>query len=318
MRRAGVLINLASGRGNGRGQALAEHLRNGKNISLRILNNFNEIAPSLDQLASDGITDLFVSSGDGTIQAALTHLVESERWAAAPRICVLPHGTTNLSAGDIGFKRRSTAAQADFITTLPDATHQTRHSLRVINPKTGGPRHGLTFGAGAAATATRHAQTNFNDKGVKGSLASFATIASGLSKAAFTSPSADDLSRLDRPCFMQIETKDGINHNGPQLMFIATTLNHLFFKTNPFWGKRNGPIRATAIPYPVPNVFRWALPLMFGREDRKVPDGALSFSGNGFAVTCAEPYVMDGEFFEGPENAPLSVEAGPAFTFITG
>ncbi len=317
-RRAGVLINLVSGRGNGKGQALAEHLQNAEHINLCVLDNFSAFTPGLDQMAKDGVTDLFVSSGDGTVQAALTHVVQSGRWAERPRICILPHGTTNLSAGDIGFQRRAISAQAAFITSLPQAKTKTRHSLHVINPKTGGPRHGLTFGAGAAATATRHAQVVYNDRGVKGGLASLATIASALGKAAFTTARAGDLSRLDRPCMMQIEPDGDLKQHGPQLMFMATTLNHLFFKTNPFWGERKGPIRATAIPFPVPNIIRWALPLMYGGDDRKVPDSAWSFSGNGFSIRCEEPYVMDGEFFEGPENGPLRVEAGPAFTFITG
>jgi diacylglycerol kinase (ATP) len=316
--RVGVLINRASGRGNGKGNTLAERLQGVSDISLHVLDGFAALHAALEILARENVSDLFISSGDGTVQAVMTHLAESGKWKSTPRLCVLPHGTTNLSAGDIGFRSRNIATQVNFIKNLPAAKTETRRSLRIVNPKAGSPRHGLTLGAGAAATATRHAQVSYNDKGVRGGFASLATITSGLAKAALTRATPGDDTRLDRPCLMQVEVNGEIRVDGPQLMFMATTLDHLFFKTRPFWGGKNGPIRASVIPYPVPNVLRWAVPLMYGGEDRKVPQGAMSFSGHGFAITCAEPYVMDGEFFEGPLNAPLRVEAGPAFTFITG
>ncbi|MDE2384607.1 MAG: acylglycerol kinase family protein [Alphaproteobacteria bacterium] len=316
-RRAAVLINLASGRGNGKGAKLKALLEAAPNVHVETLHRFDDLDPAMQAFAKARITDLFISSGDGTVQAVLSHIAESGQWHAPPSLCVLPHGTTNLSAGDLGFAEKNIRSQAKFVASLPPAETLTRHTMRVTNPRGQHARHGFTLGAGAAATATRHAQLSYNDKGVKGSFASFATMASGLAKAAFTRAAPHDSSRLDRPCPISVESGGRKLLQGDHLMFIATTLEHLFFRTKPFWGERHGPIRATSIPYPVPNVLRWAWPVMYGGEKRKVPPGAVSFSGHSFAITCAEPFVMDGEFFEGPVDGPLRVEAGPAFRFIT-
>jgi diacylglycerol kinase (ATP) len=318
MRRAGVLINPASGRGNGKGRALGEQLQRHDGVSLRMLEDFSRLGPYIFEMAQDGVTDIFISSGDGTVQAIQTILAERKMFSAMPRVCILPHGTTNLTATDIGFKKRNLMAQADFIRNLNHAKIVARPSLRILNAREGGIRHGMTLGAGAGATATRYAQTSFNDKGVKGNFASFATMTSALAKAAFLKPNPADLKRLDRPYPMKISVDGDVKVDGPQVMFLATTLEKLFFHTKPFWGGKSGAIRATAFPYPVPNVFRWLLPIMYGSEARKVPKGAVSFSSDSFEINCAETYVMDGEFFEGPTSGPLKVEAGPVFEFIVG
>jgi diacylglycerol kinase family enzyme len=317
-RKAGVLINPTAGRGNGKGLRLAAALSGAAGVELRLLESFEQLQGHLEDMARAGVTDLFISSGDGTIQAVQTLIVENRIFQTLPRLCLLPHGTTNLTGLDVGFRVKSITRQAQFIRALPQPHLLRRHSLRVANPRDGQPRHGMTLGAGAAARGTRHAQLAFNDKGIKGPLANFATIAGGLAKAALGTAKADDAQRLDRPCPMEIRHEGTLIAEGPQLLFVATTLHHLFFRTKPFWGGKRGPLRATVIPHPTPNVLRWALPLMYGGELRKVPKGAHSFSGSGLEIRCDESYVMDGEFFDGPEIGLLEVSAGPEFEFIRG
>lgn len=317
-RKAGVLINPLSGRNNGKGEALYAALRYLPSVSVNRMQEFGAIKPALQQFAKDGVTDLFISSGDGTIQAILTELAALKAFKVKPNVGLLPHGTTNLTAGDIGLHIGSIAAQASFISSLPDYKIAARHTVHVLNPKDAPARLGFTLGAGAAARATRSAQVDYNDKGIRGSMASFATIAGGLGKAAFTKAKPGDTSRLDRACPMTITWQGNVTAEGDQLLFVATTLNHLFFRTQPFWGLRRGPLRTVSVAFPPPNILRYAIPIMYGRVGDKPPPGCVSFSGDTFEIDCAEPYVMDGEFFSGPEKGPLRVAAGPEFNFILG
>jgi diacylglycerol kinase (ATP) len=318
MSRAGVLINPNSGRGNGKGTALAQKLSGTSHLSMRMLEDFSRLTPYLMEMANDGVTDLFISSGDGTIQAIQTLITEKSIFKTLPRLCLLPHGTTNLTAADLGFKHRNITAQADYIQKLVHHDLRVRHTLRIVNAGDGAVRHGMTLGVGAASEATHYAQNAFNDKGVKGNFATFATIGGGIAKSIFSKAKPDDLTRFDKPYDMSIYQNGSIVCEGPQLMFIATTLEKMFFNTRPFWGGKKGQIRASVFPYPVPNLVRWLMPIMYGSENRKVPKGALSFSGNGFEIDTRHRFVLDGEFFEGPKSGPLKVEAGPAFTYICG
>ena len=315
---AGVIINAGSGRGNGKGLALHRRLEGSANIHLHLLGDFTALTRVLVQFASVGVSDLYISSGDGTIQAIQTLAAEQSLFKELPRLCLLPHGTTNLTGIDVGFKISSVSKQAEYIRRGVVNCVAKRHSLRVLNPRGTGPRHGMTLGAGAAATATRLAQFTHNDQGRTGQLAAFAVMASGFAKSIFAKPNHQDTARLDRPCPMTITSAGRVIADGPQLMFIATTLERQFFNARPFWGGKHGPIRASIFPYPAPNPLRWLVPLMYGGEDRKVPPGAASFSGNAFEIECEEPFVLDGEFFDGPTHGPLRVEAGPEFEFILG
>jgi hypothetical protein len=315
-RKAGVIVNPAAGRGNGKGLALARMLQGQGHVNLQVMQNFDSLRSMLSALAAAEVTDLFISSGDGTIQAIQTLLAETRLFGNRPRLCILPHGTTNLTGIDIGFSQRNIASQAAFISSLPHRPVLKRHSLRIVNPRDGFIRHGMTLGAGAAARATRLTQTDFNDRGKKGQLAAARMLAGAVGKALFTRPRPGDLARLDRPCTMHIWHEGQIIADGPQLMFFATTLEKQFFNTRPFWGGRNGEIRASLFPYPMPNLVRWLPTLMYGSEDRKVPPGCISFSGHAFEISCPEPFVMDGEFFEAPLEGALRVETGPAFEFI--
>ena len=313
----GVIINPGSGRGNGKGQRLAKALQN-SGLSIHVLQNFSELDPAIRKCASDGVEDLYISSGDGTIQAILTQIIEQKPFTKFPRIGVLPHGTTNLTAIDLGLKLGSAEAEANFINKKRPTKFKTRNTLHILNPSGESARHGMTLGAGAAAVATRLTQTDFNDKGRKGQLAAARMLAGAMFKALTTKADRHDTSRIDRPHDMRISAGGAIKARGDHLMFIATTLEKQFFNTRPFWGGKHGAIRASAFPYPVPNLLRWTLPLMYGGENRKVPPGAMSFSSNSFEITCDETYVMDGEFFKGPFDTPLKVQAGPAIEFIVG
>ena len=318
MKRAGLLVNPVSGKSSGKGLSLIAMLRSNAAVSSRVLEKFEQLPGILDEFASDGVTDLFISSGDGTVHAIQTELAERKPFKVAPRLCVLPHGTTNMTAADLGFRFKNLQAQADYIACLEVRQMRDRPTLRIVNPADGRARHGMCLGTGAASEATLFCQRAFNAKGVKGNWATFATLASAAGRTMFTKPNPHDVTRFDRPFPIEI-TSDGKTFcTGTQLLMLSTTLEKLVMGARPFWGQKLGPIRTSVFPYPVPSISRWLLPVMYGGTNRKVPHGALSFSSSRLEITCPAIYVIDGEFFEGPQSEPLNVETGPAFTYLCG
>jgi len=237
-------------------------------------------------------------------------------------LCLLPHGTTNMTAADLGFGIKSLQGQADFIIAAGAGAApkdvRSRPTVKVANPADAMVRHGMFLGTGAAWQGTRFCQTDVHDKGLKGSWATFATLATALVKAAFVPANPNDLSRIDRPYEMAISANDSTVADGGQLMYLATTLQKLILGVRPFWGGADGPMRSTLIPYPPPNVFRWSLPLMRGGEDRRVPDGCVSFCADEVLIETRCPFVIDGEFFDPPENEPLRITTGPEFSYVCG
>jgi diacylglycerol kinase (ATP) len=315
--KAGLIVNPRAGKASGKGLALAERLK-GRDAFVRILDRFEGLQQHLRDFAGAGVTDLFISSGDGTIQAIQTLIAEGEAFSHAPRLCLLPHGTTNMTAADLGCRVRSVAAQAAFIEGLEPRDVRSRPTLRAANPRDGRPRHGMFLGTGAASEATLFTQRELNARGVKGNAAVIATLGGAALKAMFTAPDPRDTTRFDRPFEMRVASGGRIHADGPQLMMLATTLQKLVLGARPFWGGAAGPIRASVFPYPTPSILRWLIPIMYGGEQRRMPKDAVSFSTQSLEITSPVSYVIDGEFFDGPDDGALKVEVGPVFTYLCG
>jgi diacylglycerol kinase (ATP) len=314
----GLIVNPLSGKASGKGLELAALLKAHPQIIVRVLETFSQLNPFIADMAEAGVTDLFISSGDGTVQAIQTEIAERYAPKFLPRLSLLPHGTTNMTAADLGFRNRDVKVQADFIANRQPRVMVTRPTLRVANPRDGRVRHGMFLGTGAVWQATVFCQDVVHGTGLKGEFATFATLASAVAKALFTRANPHDTRRIDRPYPIRLMRDGAAVVDGEHLMLLATTLDKLILGTKPFWGGKNGPIRISTFPYPVPSIIRWLLPLMYGGEDRSVPQGAHSFSGRVFEIATSTPFVIDGEFFETPADGPLRVETGPEFAYICG
>ena len=315
-RRAGLIVNPLSGKGRGMGQALAERLKGDTTISLHVLERFGHLDEVIARMANDGVTDLFISSGDGTIQEILTQIAERGPFPELPRICLLPHGTTNLSANDIGFISHSIEAQASFLRSLEARTLVTRNTIRCANPGDGRVRHGMFVGTGAMSVATHYCQQAFNAQGVRGEWAVAQTMFTAVRKYLFSAPDPTDERRFDRPYAISVESGGRRMTQGPQLLQASTTLDRLLLNSHPFWGGKTATIRTTVIPYPVPSLLRWMLPVMYGGENHASPPGTVSFCSEEVSVASDLMFVIDGEFFPPPLGEPLRMETGPLFTFV--
>ncbi|WP_373504028.1 diacylglycerol kinase family protein [Aestuariivirga sp.] len=316
--RAGLIVNPRAGKGSGKGLALAGKLQGDPTVTVRVLEHFEQLSSIIDDMAREEVSDLFISSGDGTIQEILTQIGERRPFRQAPRISLLPHGTTNLTAADLGFRRHSIEAQAQFMKRLAPADLRARHTIRCANPGDGKARHGMFVGTGAVATGTLFCQQAFNARGVKGQWATFGTLASAVAKAVFTAPDPHDQNRLDRAYDITVEANGRRYAEGHQLLQMSTTLDKLVLNTKPFWGGKTGPIRTSIFPYPVPSVLRWLLPVMYGSETRTPPPKSVSFCSDELRIASNVMFVIDGEFFDPPKDGPLKLEAGPVHTFVCG
>ena len=320
----GLLVNPRSGKNSGHGLKLAARLTGEKNVMVKVLEDFSQLPGYISAMAAAGVTSLFISSGDGTVQAIQTIIAEDGPFDGFPALCLLPHGTTNMTAADLGLNIRQLDRQAEFIIATGTGNNnfktRRRATVKVTNPRDGKPRHGMFVGTGAIWQATMFTQTDIHKLGLKGDWATFATLAMALAKAAFLPARPGDKSRFDRPFPMVVRAGSqtyGDSGQTPSL-FLVTTLKKLILGTRPFWGKPDHALRATIIMWPMPSVWRWTLPMLYGSEDRKMPDGCHSFSSPEMEISTDCPFIIDGEIFDPPENQPLRIETGPEFVYICG
>jgi diacylglycerol kinase family enzyme len=313
---AALLVNPLSGGNRGKGNRLVQELAGSAGLQIRVLHSFEQIEKYLHEFSLLGVTDLFISSGDGTIQAVQTLLAENRIFDNLPRLCLLPHGTTNMTASDVGFRSSSIAAQAEFINRRCVNEVVRRPTLKIVNPRDGRPRHGMFLGTGAVTEAVRYCQESIHGLGLSGNLANFATLAATVA-GSLASLSREARARaIMRPYDIRVATKEGPVVQGSQLLLLLTTLDRLVLGARPFWGGKSAPIRVTTFPFPVPSIIRWLLPSMYGSEHRRPPPGASSFACHSCSIVSSNSFVLDGEFVEAPVSESLIVETGPEFIYI--
>ncbi|MFW6076784.1 MAG: diacylglycerol kinase family protein [Hyphomicrobiales bacterium] len=312
---SGVIINPYSCRRNRRGLALAERLEGVQGVSVAILERFSALPGILQRFAGQGVDTLFISSGDGTVHAIQTELAERNPFAGLPRLAILPHGTTNMTAADLGVRARKLDRQLALIGDSGAArTLKTRPTVKVANPDDGRVRHGMFLGTGGIWRGVQFCQDRVHATGLKGDWATGITLVAGLASAVLGRVRAGE-DRLDRPYHMRIEADGERVIDALQVVFLATTLDRLILGTRPFWGGATAPLRATTIAHPPPSL-RCARAVLYGEEERDVPAQCRSFAAHEIAVSVGCAFVMDGEIFDGPDNAALRIETGPEFTYL--
>lgn len=315
---SGLIVNPHSGRRNGRGLALTQRLAGAPEVNIAIMERFDELPAILRGFAKQGVDRLFISSGDGTVQAIQTELAERSPFAVLPQLGLLPHGTTNMTAADVGLHTRSLARQEAVIGGGRAGDRATklkiRATVRVANAADGRVRHGMFLATGAIWRGTRFCQDKVHATGLKGDWAAGITLAAGLARALFGRARVDE-ERLDRPYQMHIEADGKVVADSLQVVFFATTLDRFILRMRPFWGNGEEPLRATAIGHPPPSLW-WTPRILYGSQARDLPAQCLSFTGRSMAVTVRCPFVIDGEAFDPPDNAPLRIETGPEFTYL--
>jgi diacylglycerol kinase (ATP) len=316
----GLIINPLSGRRSGKGERLRRLLQHRSPVEIGLLEDFAELPAMLRRMAMRGVDVLAVSSGDGTIHAIQTELAENRPFPSLPKLLLLSHGTANMSAATLGFNRPLSEvarllADRSSLDSLPTVT---RPTLRAVNPSDGRPRHGMFLGSGAIHAATAYCQDLLERLGVAGNAAIVTTFLRTLYDSLFRAPAGSPPGGFIRSYEFRV-IADGLEKFSPGgLLFLATTLDSLVLGARPFWGGRTSPMRVTGIPFPVPHFTRWVWRGLYGSEQRQMPEGAVSFCASTLEVYGSTPYVMDGEFFDPPQNLPLRVETGPDLIYIRG
>ncbi len=306
------LINARSSGGGKKGRKLADALSQHGGFRVEVLHAFEDLQPILVDFGRTGVNSIFISSGDGTVQAVQTFLAEQSLFEQLPTLALLPHGTTNMDASSLGLRLKDPREILEFAKNQDQAKKKTRHTIRIANPTDGNVRHGMFVGTGAIRGAVEFTQSAMNKNNIRGEYAPFAALISLVGRYLF---SGGD-NKVAKPYPIKVTVDDGTIADGDQLVFLASTLECLVLKSQPYWGKALSELRTLTVAYPPPNVMRYLLPLLYGMPNRNLPGSCQSISGQTVEVSGAVPWVVDGEFFDAPTDEPLRLELGTEFTYL--
>jgi len=278
------------------------------------------LVPDLAAMQPDVVV---INGGDGTIAAALGMILGHWAHDRLPLIIVLPGGTANMTAGDIGTASSHRRALKRFFAWLDrgaplDGDIRERHIMRVDGAADGQVRYGMFMGTGAIMQATKFAHSEVHSRGLGGEI----SLGMILIRSVWGLLRQDPKFYQPTHVAMQMTGAGGAQvsrDEAPMLILVASTLERLFLGIRPFWASDKAPIGLTAIRGGAARFARAFPSVLRGRPNRHVTaeNGYESFRAGQIALRFEGELNLDGELFasSGPD-APLVITAEGPLRFL--
>ncbi|WGF86418.1 diacylglycerol/lipid kinase family protein [Marinivivus vitaminiproducens] len=282
------------------------------------LADVRHLEPTLAAFARDGIGLIVINGGDGTVQTALTALVNSGAYPALPRVAVLAGGMTNSIAIDVGVRGRPDKALDRLCRRVGEGAPLPCARRALIGVRMGAdalPKYGLFLGAGAFHDGVLLVRRKVHPLGVERTMAT----GMGLGYAAI------DVLRGKRarrgtaytgvPLSIRADGRPAFGERG--FLLLGTTLERLMLRLWPFWSDGAGDLRLTAVEHP-PAHLAWALPFaLFGRPRPWMAGaGYTSLRARRATLELEGPLVLDGEFLPPSPDGQVLLDTDHAIDFV--
>ncbi len=279
--------------------------------------NSRDLLAILGDFARREVGLLVVNGGDGTVQRMLTALLEARPFERPPPIALLPRGMANMTAADVGLRRPIDRGRRRLVWSAQagniDDHIQTRHILRVENLPGIPPQRCMFFGAAAIYDAIELCLERVYPLGLKGDLGMSLTLAGTLLAGLLRRPN----NGIIRSHEVGVQIDNGPIRQSRLLLLLATTLDRLILRSQPFWNQTEGRIRYTSIAYPPARLLRSAPKVLYGwRRATLDPDSYASRAAHRVTLTLGSPFTLDGELFHPSPDQPLVLTAADSVRFV--
>ena len=315
--RIAVLNNLRAGRSNAEVSRVLSLLRSYPDVVHIETDHAHALPEALAEVARQNVNLLVVNGGDGTLQFTLTEILSGDEFEHVPMIAPLRGGRTNMTALDLGAHRDPVKGLRGM---LEDARAGRlserivkRPVLRFETHKARNLQYGMFFGAGMIQRAIELTHRLFPPGRSQGVLGA-GIVTGGLLLRA----SMRDRNGVLTPDKAQILLDGAMVPHGEFYLVIASSLDRLFLKMNPFWGDGPGGVRFTSIASNAHQV-RSAVPGILRGKPKPfvVPD--LGYTS--CKPACAElrlncGFTIDGEIFEAIPDEVVTITADRRITFV--
>ncbi|MCX2982424.1 hypothetical protein EYC98_16290 [Halieaceae bacterium IMCC14734] len=314
--RIGLISNRNSGHNRDQLGAISALIDRCPAVLHTITDQAEDVGPALVAMAAANIEVLAVNGGDGTISALLGHLLENPVFDRMPQIILLPGGTANMNAGDIGASGKLPAAIERFCawTQSCDAPAPiSRHLMRVQLTPDQPPHYGMFLGLGTVIQGTEYAHEEIHSRGLRDDF----SVALGVARTAWGVFRHDP--KFARPVPLKFDADNSGNQEHQALVMVISSLQQLFLGMQPFWGEQQAPLRYTIIdvnPVKFPSTF---ISILRGKANRNATPENGYHSANCTTLNLfLDGHInLDGEILEvSRANGPIQIAATPAFEFI--
>jgi diacylglycerol kinase (ATP) len=295
----GLISNPGSGHNRDHFEGIRSRIAQYPGIRHLITHSPADIAPALRELAAMNIEVLAINGGDGTAAAILGELLESKLFPRPPLIALLPGGTANMNAGDIGIrgslhKALSRLCQWSEGERQTDGKIARRNLLRVVTHSDQLIHYGMFLGGGAVIHGTEYAHQEIHSRGLRDDF----SLVLGVLRTVWGVLRDDPA--FNRHVSIKLTMDDGELRQYDTLILAISTLQRLSFGMRPFWSREPGDIRLTLMEQGCTRFGRTFFSIVRGRPSRNAIPASGYYSHNARRITLdmTGKINLDGELLQ--------------------
>ena len=315
--RLGVISNPLSGSNRYRLGAIRRFLADYREIPHCLVSNGEDVSATLERFARENINLVVVNAGDGTVQAVLNTLFRNHPYTTHPLLALLPGGTTNMTALDLGIRGPRRRALECLIRYTREGHGkldiQCRPILRVGRPVAPSPIYGLFLGAASIFHGIQLFHTHLRGMGLKGNPANMFIVTRLM--AAFATRNFEALGATRATIRLAQRSLPAERY----ILIVAHTLERLILGLRPHWGDEAGPLRLTAISATPRHFYKSFFHLLCGRYSRHLTpqNGYFSHNADEIQLKLDGGFAIDGEtYLADADQGELRIDVGGQAAFV--
>ncbi|MGB1140933.1 MAG: diacylglycerol/lipid kinase family protein [Halioglobus sp.] len=310
----GVISNPGSGHNRSQFEQIRAKLEACQSVKHKVTHTPADIGPVLAELANSDIQTLAINGGDGTASAVLGMLLSSSLFETLPHIVLLPGGTANMNAGDIGIRGSLRKAVERFCRWCEgdggDGTLARRALLEVLPRGATSPRHGMFLGGGAIMQGTEYAHQEVHSRGLRDDFSLALTTIRTVWGVLRDDP------RFNRHVSLGLTLDEAEAVRYDTLILAISTLERLAFGMRPFWSNEPGNLRLTLMEQGCTQFARTFFSIARGRPNRNaIPaSGYRSHNADQIDIEMDGQLNLDGEILD--IDGAVSIRATEPLEFL--
>jgi hypothetical protein len=283
----------------------------------RELEAMEDMVPILQSYAEQGVDLIVINGGDGSLQMAVTRLLNDQPYPELPHLTVLPGGQTNMTAAAINM----VGAPGDLMDRIgAQAASGTLNAPTIHLPFVGmrlTPQHetlyGAFFGTAAIVRGIYTCREKFHPMKLPDWLTHTLTI--GYLMCSSINPFKTDNSPMRREdVALHFDTEHQVAR--PYFVVMVTTLDKLVLGLSANKEDGEGALRFLSVAYGGFNLFRAMRTLMFGEPKGKLVKGFVRRTVSRLTVNCKCPVTLDGEMFDPVPGHSIELSASDPLKFV--
>ncbi len=309
----GLISNPHSGHNRDQFQRISARIARCPEIRHVVTDSAGDIPDALAQLAQEHISVLAINGGDGTGSAILGRALQSDCFDRLPTIALLPGGTANMNAGDIGIKGSLARATERFCRWCEGDRSKgelvNRALLRVTSATESEPQFGMFLGAGAIIQGTEYAHEKVHARGLRDDFSLALTTLRTVWGILRDNP------RFNRHVTTSMRIDNGEPVQNDTLILAISTLERLAFGMRPFWGTGPGGLRITLIEQHSSRFARTFFSIVRGKPNANAvaSSGYHSYNAQELKLSLDGKLNLDGEILEPDGEVTISASEELAF-----